>query len=326
MQNPFKKPAEGQAYTFMLRGGPGTGKTYFALSAAKITGKKCAYIGTDLGAKFYGEHPEVGGFDAIETRDIKQIREAVTYLATPGNEYEGGIVVLDTTTVLWQLEQAEVEQTRVWDKFKKQWRDVPPFIPQNAWRPLKRQHSDLLRQIQSLPMHSFIICEEKPHYIKVRDKNGNEELIEEGTEEDSAKKDGHISDIRLRFFFDGTRRCAEVMKDRSWVKDVRGYEVFEKVYDPYPGLWIKGPATVAAITPAPELVMEPVSDDDPRMEAELRASTLIARIAKIKNEHELNNWIKKHLSEINQLETFTELHQSVIEAGRAKRSEFGEAA
>lgn len=215
MSSLFKKPEAPAGVTFMLRGEPGSGKTRFALGAKRVTKKTVAYIGTDRGAKFYAKDPEIGGFLHLDSRDPDEITKAIAELAEDNGETYGA-VVLDTVTDLWAAEQRKAEKS----KKGKDGKDVV-YIPINGWRPLREGHEQKLRDLQALPLHVFLICEEKPIYEKVGGNGDSEaaELKEVGSKEDADKKDSYVSDVRLRFFVDRSKTepvfCAEVLKDRT---------------------------------------------------------------------------------------------------------------
>lgn len=302
----FKKPEAPAGITFMLRGEPGSGKTRFSLGAKRITGKPVAYIGTDRGALFYQNDPEVGGFLQVETRDAKQIDAAIAELREDWGKSFGAVVV-DTITDLWNAEQKLFEIVA---------KDGKRQIPIRAWRSLRDGHEQKLRDLQALPLHTFLICEEKPIYEK-RGTGDEASLVEVGSREDADKKDSYVCDVRLRLYVEGGAFCAEVLKDRTGT-----FAMGEIIENPRVEMWIKG-AVKAPPKPAPETKPEPapVANDEAAAKA---AADLIERIEKIANKHEMTAWTKKHAAEINAL---PEAQKAlVVAAGTAKKNSFANGA
>lgn len=331
MSSLFKKPEDPAGITFMLRGDAGTGKTRFALGVKRVTQLPCAYIGTDRGTKFYKDDPEVGGFLAVETRDAKVIDAAIDELADDWGKTFGAAVV-DTITDLWSAEQKLFTKKKTKKKTDGTVEETE-YIPINSWRPMREGHEAKLRRLQSLPLHTFLICEEKAVYQ--RNGTGEEaELVEVGSREDADKKDSYVSDVRLRFFILEGRFYAEVLKDRTGT-----FPMGEVIENPRVEMWIKGKARQTTrpertAAPAPAVSNGEVasgaaksangalpSADAEFKEASMRAAKkLTDRIATIKNVFEFNNWVKKHKKEIEDL---VEPFQSQVkEAGKAKRLEF----
>lgn len=313
----FKKPGDPAGITFMIRGEPGSGKTWFGLGLKRVTGLPVAYIGLDRGAKFYKDHPEVGGFLAVESRDADTIESAIKELVEDdGRSY--GAVVLDTVTDLWNAEQK---------KYEKKGKDGNVFIPMRAWRPLREGHEQKLRDIQALPIHVVLICEEKAIYEK-RGSGEQVELVEVGSKEDADKKDAYICDVRLRFYIIDGVRYAEVLKDRTGT-----YAAGDVVKEPRPEMWVKGKAARAA---KPAQMAAPVDGEvakdkpaEPRNVADPAdpktiANGMVERIARIANKFEAKNWSKKHREEIAALkELDAEQHERVIAAMQEKAEELG---
>jgi hypothetical protein len=338
MRSLFSKPGDPAGITFMIRGEPGSGKTRFALGAKRITKLPVAYIGTDRGAKFYKDDPEVGGFLQVETRDAKTIDNAIAELAQDDGDSFGAVAV-DTVTDMWTAEQKEFEK-------EKKGKDGKPvkYIPINSWRPMREGHENKLRKLQALPLHVFLICEEKPIYEKIGGGADGEgaELREVGSKEDADKKDSYVCDVRLRFFVDRSNPeqavfCAEVLKDRTGT-----FTMGEIVDNPRVEMWVKGRATKQP-KPAPpvengevaqgagksvngaaavkgEITTEKSPDDDPKFIAD----EMIERVGKIKNQFEARNWKKKHKAEIDALWNLdTAQHGRVIASMKAKAEELG---
>src|SRR5262249_544987 len=160
--------------------------------------------------------PEVGGFLQVESRDVDKIRAAIRELADTNAEGFGAAVV-DTVTDLWEAEVAKA---------------MPNGSDIRKWKPLRDGHEALLRALQALPGHVFVICEEKPIYEK-RTNGGLVELVEVGSKEDSDKKDSYVCDVRLRLFIEGKKFKCEVLKDRTGT-----FAMGHIIENPRPEMWI----------------------------------------------------------------------------------------
>lgn len=288
----FQQPDEVVGITFMLRGEPGSGKTRFALGSKRAVGKPVAYVGSDRGAKFYKNDPDVGGFLQVETRDVKIMRAAIAEL-TGGAHINFGAVVIDTVTDLWEAEQSEY---------------VGPKgnIPLRSWKPLRDGHERILRSLQALPLHVFLICEERPVFERVGE-GDNVDLKEVGSKEDSDKKDSYVSDVRLRFFIRDKKFFCEVLKDRTGT-----FPMGKVIADPRPEMWISGPAKQASVPAKEGPSLEPVL-------TESLAAKMVERISAIKNAFESNAWRKKHSAEVNALPKA--LKETVVAAWKARHAE-----
>ncbi len=255
----FKKPDAPAGITFMIRGEPGSGKTRFALGAKRVTKLPCAYIGTDRGAMFYQNDPALGGFLQVETREAKEISAAIAELREDWGRSFGAVIV-DTVTDMWSAEQRDFEKVA---------KDGKVQIPMRAWRPLRGGHEQKLRDLQALPMHTFLICEEKPIFEK-RQQGEEVEIIEVGSREDSDKKDSYVCDVRLRLFIQDGGFYAEVLKDRTGT-----FPMGEIVENPAVEMWIKAAVKAA---PRPPQVASPAAVEDAKkalaaMEAVKAAAT-----------------------------------------------------
>lgn len=307
--NPFKQrdPSKLRAITFMLHGDAGTGKTFFALASKKWTGKPVAYIGNDDSSDAFLDHPEIGGYHPLETSSLETLEEGIQYMEAGGwNEY--GAIVLDTTTEVYRLIQKQYETSKRWDKFKKQWVACDAFIPKNAWRTIKDTHLGFLRRLRRLPIHTFLIAEEKIVFKTVLGSDGKEELAEAGTREDSDKKDRYICDVRLRFFKNEQgKRCAEIFKDRyAHITGFSDEPPNNVLVAPHAGLWIKG----AAMAPAAE------SNEDNRTMLELIASNLIAAVRKKKGKDEVDKWAKDRVNKSDFTKLPKDLQEKVTQAAK----------
>ena len=299
MTSLFKQPGEARNVTFMIRGEAGSGKTRFALGLKRVTGLPVAYVGTDRGAKFYANDPEIGGFLQVESRDADVIDSALGELNADSGKSFGGVVV-DTVTDWWNAEQR---------KFEVKGKDGKPVIPMRAWRPLREGHEQKLRGLQALPLHVVLVCEEKPVYER-----DGEELREVGTKEDSDKKDSYVSDVRLRFFVRNGRFFAEVLKDRTGK-----FEMGAIVENPKVEMWVDGRAKAA-----PQKLVESKKEEPVEDPLDKQANEVIAEIGAIKNKVHWGNWRRVHATTLSELLAALpegETKRRLIEAGMAKTAQ-----
>lgn len=149
-----KAKAEQAALKIGIYGPPGAGKTFTSLlmaeGLAQASGLRVAYVDTEHGTDFYCKavpsravHPEAFDFDAIYTRSITEVIEAVKSLKPA----EHGVVVLDSITHLWEAAMAAYRGPRT----------RQGGIPIMAWGRIKKPYKDLMAYLLSSPMH-VIIC------------------------------------------------------------------------------------------------------------------------------------------------------------------------
>ena len=154
MAIPFRKAkAEQAALKIGMYGPPGSGKTFTALliaeGLAKLTGKRIAYIDTEHGTDFYCKavpsrrvHPEEFDFDAIYTRSITEVENAVKELTA-----DYSVVVVDSITHIW--ESAIASYTGRTTK--------ADTIPMYAWGKIKKPYKTIMSTLLSSPAH-VVIC------------------------------------------------------------------------------------------------------------------------------------------------------------------------
>ena len=148
-----KAKAEQAAIKMGIYGPPGSGKTFTSLllaeGLAKLTGKRVAYIDTERGTDFYCKavptrrvHPEAFDFDALYTRSITEVEQAIRSL---GEEH--GVVVIDSITHLWEAAIASYagKQTGA------------GTIPMYAWGKIKKPYKAIMSMLLSSKFH-VIIC------------------------------------------------------------------------------------------------------------------------------------------------------------------------
>jgi hypothetical protein len=151
----FQKPKPLKAALKIGVYGPaGSGKTFTSLLIAeglsKHTKKRVAFVDTELGTAFYGQHvaerathPEPFDFDALYTKSISEVLAEIKKL-DPATH---GILVVDSITHLWEACKGAYsgKLTSVGG------------IPLYAWGTIKRPHKELVNVLLSSPMH-VLIC------------------------------------------------------------------------------------------------------------------------------------------------------------------------
>jgi hypothetical protein len=146
-------------------GPPGSGKTLtallFAEGLATWRKKRVAYVDTELGTKTYRRknparhvHPETFDFDAINTRSLSDILEAVKAL----DPKEHGVIVVDSIS-------------HVWDAAREAWESKNPGakdIPLRAWGDIKRPYKELMRFLIQAPF-DVLICGRQKNIFEEQD-------------------------------------------------------------------------------------------------------------------------------------------------------------
>ena len=151
----FKKAEPQQArFKSGFYGKQGSGKTFTALlvaeGLAKRDGKRVAYIDTERGTDFYAKaikerrvHPEAFDFDAIYTRSLYEVIDAVEALDPKVH----GVVVVDSVTHLWEAAQAAYQGQRMSNG----------NLPIHAWGTIKKPYKKLMALLLDGNFH-VIIC------------------------------------------------------------------------------------------------------------------------------------------------------------------------
>lgn len=135
-------------------GPPGSGKTFTSLliaeGLAQQSGKRIAFVDTERGTDFYCKpvpsreiHPEAFDFDALYSRSIVEVLQAVRSLKP--DDY--GVVVIDSVTHIWEACIAAHSGKTT----------SAGTIPMHAWGKIKKPYKELMSLLLSSPMHA-IIC------------------------------------------------------------------------------------------------------------------------------------------------------------------------
>jgi len=136
-----------------IYGPPGAGKTFSTLlmveGLAKRRGTRPAVVDTERGTDFYAKksprsvHPEPFDFDAIYTRSLADVTEAVMALDPAVH----GPIVIDSMTHFWEgaIEAYEGDKTKA------------DTIPMHAWGKIKKPYKELVKWLMASPFDVFIL-------------------------------------------------------------------------------------------------------------------------------------------------------------------------
>ncbi len=164
MGSKFQKAKPQQArLKISIYGPPGSGKTFTTLlmaeGLAKVRGKRIAYVDTERGTDFYSQavkdravHPEAFDFDALYTKSLAEVDEAVR--ALDPNEY--GVVVLDSVSHLWEaaMDAYQGDKTKI------------DTIPMHAWNSIKKPYKALIAYLIGSQFDVFILGRQKNVFEK----------------------------------------------------------------------------------------------------------------------------------------------------------------
>jgi hypothetical protein len=194
--NPFapavrvKKPLKVLAY-----GGPGTGKTWFALTFPAV-----AVLDTEGGTELYGGRDDIFPFHVVRAKDYQGVMATLDWIAEDnGHTYD--TLVVDPVTVLYQvLQEAAERRSAAGDG----------AIDGRGWGEIRRMLNALYVRLLNLPLHVVIVARQKDLY----DRDGSD-LLRVGVGPDSDRQAPYLFDVVLRFEHTNGQRCAVVEKDRS---------------------------------------------------------------------------------------------------------------
>jgi hypothetical protein len=246
----FLKAAPQQArLKVSIYGPPGSGKTFSTLlmaeGLANVRGKRIAYVDTERGTDFYAQavkdrrvHPSAFDFDALYTKSLAEVTEAVR--ALDGAEH--GIVVVDSISQLWDAAM---------DAYKGK-RTSADTIPMSAWGKIKKPYKDLVAYLIGSQHDVFILGRQKNMF----DTGDDGEMKKTGVAmraEGETSYEPHIC-LRMEATTRGTDAdyLCHVEKDRTGV---------------LAGKVIKNPsfATIEPLLPLLGEVQAPIEDEDERI-------------------------------------------------------------
>jgi hypothetical protein len=173
-------------------GGPGTGKTLFALSFPKV-----AIIDMEHGTDWYAGRlvvPELGGspdFKVKHTKSAKVVVEIVDQLERMLEKDPGFIqtLAIDPITLLWEaIQEAFIKRLRA-----KKGEDAN--VQFQHWKDIKAPYRSLMTKLLNLPVHLVLMGREAALYEQ---KGG--ELTQVGHKIATEKDTPYVADIHLRFF------------------------------------------------------------------------------------------------------------------------------
>lgn len=159
LPNPFR-PAEKvePKIKALVFGGPGIGKTYFALSSPG----KVAVIDTEGGTAFYAGRKGLSAFDVLPTKSFSDVKRAVEFLAAGGHGYE--TLVIDPVTIIYETLQGSALLRRV-EINKRRHRGATEVdeadLEQLDWGRIKRNYKQLMTALVNLPLHVIVTAREK---------------------------------------------------------------------------------------------------------------------------------------------------------------------
>jgi hypothetical protein len=155
MTNYFHKPqAQKAALKMALYGPAGSGKTFTALLVAEglahHAGKRIAYVDTEYGTAFYGQHvaergihPQAFDFDVLYTKSITHTLDAVRGL----DRTTHGVLVIDSISHIWDAAIGAYTGKRT----------KAGTVRLHAWSCIKRPYREMIHLLLASPVH-VLIC------------------------------------------------------------------------------------------------------------------------------------------------------------------------
>lgn len=210
-----KAKAEQAALKYGIYGASGRGKTLSSLLIAEglvaKTGKRIAFVDTEHGTDFYAKdiperrvHPKAFDFDAMYTRSITDITQAVRSL----NPEKYGVVIIDSMTHIWEAARAAYTGKK----------GPGGQIPLYAWGGIKKPYKDLVAYLLNSTMH-VIFCGREGKEVE-EDDDGEMKVI--GSKMKAEGETPYEPHVLIHMMTDRDRQGNEIIqahveKDRSGV-------------------------------------------------------------------------------------------------------------
>lgn len=201
----FKRATARQGKVRMaLVGGPGTGKTWTALTfATALAGPEgaIAFVDTESGSasKYASEEPDDGLFTFdVEEPATFDPRELLKFIADAAAE-DYKVLIIDSYSHYWSGQDGMLEM--VGGNFNR-WKDVTPI------------ERKVIAALLTFPGHVIICMRAKTDYVKVQGKNGKEQMQKVGVKPDQREAIEFEFDVVAYMGREGTGVSMTVEKTR----------------------------------------------------------------------------------------------------------------
>lgn len=237
-QDPFEDPGRTKKYLKIATfGDGGSGKTRFGLSFPKP-----AVIDTEHGTDPFRTKYE---FKVHHLNRWKQLAPVISWLKTNPGRYE--TFIIDSATIFYQDLIQEIVDTIRNKRGNEQ-------MTKGDWGQQKRRWAAFMNMLVELPMHIILNFREKPEYLELTSKDGEEVLKKTGGHLlDADRQTKHLFDLSFRCFTEVNKKeksakfLVQVDKTRynEWmplysVHDVTDKNVFDELFRKNVGDMLKG--------------------------------------------------------------------------------------
>ncbi len=147
MKNPFQRAAATAApLTILLYGVYGSGKTRAALTFPRV-----AMVDTEGGSKRYRGHPDVPPFAVLDAKTLADMKLILAFIQEDrGKTYD--TLVIDTVTVLYDVEKAALTNNHQKDMTFKD------------WAKLNSRMKAFYHELEHLPVHVVVVARQSTEY------------------------------------------------------------------------------------------------------------------------------------------------------------------
>lgn len=266
----FRKAERKKAKLRLAICGPsGSGKTYSALLIAQGLGERIAMIDTEHGSGELYAHLydyDVASLNSpfTPTRYIEVIQDA--------QKAEYDVLIIDSLSHAWTGQGGVLDMKDAATKASKSGNSFA------AWREVTPEHNRLVETMLSVDIHLIVTMRTKTAWEVVND-DGKARPVKIGLAPVQREGLEYEFTVVLDLSVDG--HVATATKDRTSLFDgkhfVPGHETGQELIS-----WLQ-------------------TGEDPKKISEISLNQFLERIGKIENIFELQNWWKKHLSEIDLL-------------------------